>query len=71
MHSKRDKDLAQAAQIIEVLHSDRPGDLLLAWEALAARGKAWTGRVEKSLAALERVSAEAVQGVRELAAAGL
>jgi len=67
MHSKRDKDLAQVAQIVEVLRSDRPGDVVLAWEALTARGKAWTGRVEKSLASLERVSVEAAQLIRELA----
>lgn len=35
--TKSSKDLEQAAQLIEVLAEDRPGDLALAWEALGAR----------------------------------
>jgi len=66
MQSKREKDLLQAAQILEVLHEDRPGDLVLAWEALIARGKAWVNRVAKSVAALDRVSPSAAQSVRDL-----
>lgn len=65
--SKREKDLAQAAQILEVLYEDRPGDLALAWEALAVRGKSWTRRVERSVAALERISSLAARIVRGLA----
>jgi hypothetical protein len=67
MQSKRDKDLAQAAQIIEVLHADRPGDLALAWEALVVRGKSRAGRVAKSASALDRISPVAAQTVRDLA----
>jgi len=67
MQPKREKDLAQAAQILEVLSEDRPGDLVLAWEALAARGKAWTKRVEAALPALDRISSVAAQSVREIA----
>jgi len=67
MTAKRDKDLAQAAQVLEVLGEDRPGDLALAWEALAARGGAWVKRVKRSVSALERVSADAAQLVRKLA----
>ncbi len=66
MHSKREKDLSQAAQILEVLHEDRPGDLVLAWEVLAVRGKSWVDRVRKSVAALDRVSPLAGQSVRDL-----
>lgn len=36
--AKRLKDLTQAAELIEVLAEDRPGDLTLAWEALVVRG---------------------------------
>ncbi len=67
MQSKREKDLSQAAQLLEVLHEDRPGDLTLAWEALAGRGKSWTGRVAKSISALDRISPVAARSVRELA----
>lgn len=35
--AKSGKDLDQAAQLIAVLAEDRPGDLALAWEALATR----------------------------------
>ena len=47
--TKSDKDLLQAGQVLEVLAADRPGDLSLAWEALAARGQSW---IEKALAGL-------------------
>jgi hypothetical protein len=36
-HAKGAKDLFQAAQLIEVLAADRPGDLCGAWEALGKR----------------------------------
>ncbi|MFA5844557.1 MAG: GSU2403 family nucleotidyltransferase fold protein [Coriobacteriia bacterium] len=66
MQPKREKDLSQAAQILEVLHADRPGDLVLAWEALAVRGKSWASRVAKSASALDRISPVAAQSVRDL-----
>lgn len=67
MQPKREKDLSQAAQILEVLHADRPGDLVFAWEALAARGKSWASRVVRSAPALDRISPVAAQSVRDLA----
>lgn len=66
MQTKREKDLSQAAQLLEVLQSDRPGDLGVAWEALAVRGKSWVSRVARSAAALERISPGAARSVREL-----
>lgn len=66
MQSKREKDLSQAAQMLEVLHEDRPGDLVLAWEALVVRGKSWTSRVAESVSALDRISSVAAQSVRDL-----
>jgi hypothetical protein len=42
--TKRGKDLDQAAQLITLLAEDRPGDLALAWEALAARRLTKAGR---------------------------
>ncbi|MDA3937443.1 MAG: GSU2403 family nucleotidyltransferase fold protein [Actinomycetota bacterium] len=67
MQSKREKDISQAAQILEVLDADRPGDIALAWEALAAHGTPWTSRVAKSVPALDRISPAAAQSVQELA----
>lgn len=66
MATKRDKDLSQAAQLLEVLDEDRPGDLTLAWEALASRGKPWVKRIETSLPALDRLSPSAARSVRNL-----
>lgn len=64
--TKREKDIAQAAQLIEVLAQDRPGDLGVAWEALAQRGPSWIRRVRESLPALERSSPQAAEHVRAL-----
>ncbi|MDT8272223.1 MAG: GSU2403 family nucleotidyltransferase fold protein [Desulfomonilia bacterium] len=46
---KATKDLFQAAQLIQVLAEDRPGDLPAAFESLRSRGKRWTRRVETGL----------------------
>lgn len=48
-HAKGMKDLAQAAQLLQVLMDERPGDVLLAWEALRQRGAGWVERVEHAL----------------------
>lgn len=66
MQAKREKDLSQAAQMLEVLYADRPGDLPRAWEALAERGKSWVGRVRKSIPGLERMAPAAAEVVRVL-----
>ncbi len=62
--------LSQAGQVLEVLFEDRPGDVSVAWEALRARGKAWSARVESSLDALGRQSTAAAEGLRALLASG-
>lgn len=66
MQTKRAKDLAQAAEVLEILAEDRPGDLTLAWEALAARGRSWVSCVERSLPGLGRMSPSAAESVRRL-----
>lgn len=53
-HTKREKDLLQSAQLIRILAEDRPGDLMLAWEAAASRGKGWHRRLDGGMSALER-----------------
>ncbi|HEY0712704.1 MAG TPA: GSU2403 family nucleotidyltransferase fold protein, partial [Polyangia bacterium] len=52
--TKADKDLVQAADIIEVLLEDRPGDLPLAWSALIDRGPRWQKAAERGLQGLRR-----------------
>lgn len=68
MHAKTQKDLAQAAQVLEVLNAERPGDIALAWEALVARAKSWAARVSRSAKALDRISPAAAESVRNLSA---
>ncbi len=46
--AKAAKDLHQAAQVIEALAEDRPGDLESAWDDLASRGAGWVKRVQGS-----------------------
>jgi hypothetical protein len=48
-HSKVQKDLFQAAQLLTVLLEERPGDLQLAWEAIKQQGPGWVRRVRKAL----------------------
>ena len=56
MHAKREKDLWQASQVLEILAEERPGDLPLAWEALRARGTGWTRRAGRGLEDAGRMS---------------
>ena len=64
MHSKRDKDLSQAAQLLEVLQADRPGDVILAWEALGGAWEVVGGPGDEvNLGALERISPDAAQSM--------
>lgn len=51
-HAKRSKDLMQAAQVLEVLQTQRPADLDTAIVALAERGPGWVKRLRAGLAAL-------------------
>jgi hypothetical protein len=62
--AKREKDLVQAANLLDVLLEDRAGDIALAREAVEDRGRAWTGRLERGLQAMRSVS----PGVAERAA---
>lgn len=49
MQAKAGKDLAQAAALFSVLAEDRPGDILLAYEAITARGPLWSGKLKRVL----------------------
>jgi len=56
MHAKREKDLSQAAQLLEVLLAERPGDVALAVDALRSAGSALTKRASASVRALARTA---------------
>ena len=47
MHSKTEKDIAQAASIFAILAEDRPGDLLIAFEDIGKHGKRWVSNLSK------------------------
>ncbi|OIN99616.1 MAG: hypothetical protein AUJ51_12340 [Elusimicrobia bacterium CG1_02_56_21] len=51
MQAKVQKDLAQAEFLLGILAEDRPGDIMVAYEAVMARGPSWAGRLKKGLAA--------------------
>lgn len=65
-HTKTRKDLHQAAQVLELLLDERPGDVELALEAAADRGKAWTRRLDKGLRLLAKHNEGVSLGVRAL-----
>ena len=66
MQTKREKDLRQAGQVLEVLFEDRAGDVNAAWRALVAHGQGLAKRVGDSLSGLERVAPEAGEKLRWL-----
>lgn len=66
MQAKREKDISQAVQVLEVLLEDRPGDVPLAWEALRDRGASWVKRVAAAVPALSRVSPAVADELRAL-----
>lgn len=51
--AKARKDIEQAAQLVEVLAEDNPGELRAAWQSLAKRGAGWVRRVVSGLRQLE------------------
>ena len=52
-HTKREKDLTQAAHLIEALEELRPGELRLAWKRARARGPSWARTLREGAALLE------------------
>ena len=52
--AKSEKDVVQAAQVLEVMVDARPGDLRPAWDALALPARTPSAQVSRGLALLER-----------------
>lgn len=69
MHAKVEKDLWQAARVLEVVLDERRGDLRIAWDALSARGLGWVRRAVAGLRALESSAPETA--ARTMAELGL
>jgi hypothetical protein len=51
--TKAEKDVGQAAEVLDVLVADRPGDVPLAWEAIERRGPRWIKAARTGLALLK------------------
>jgi hypothetical protein len=49
VHTKMEKDLLQAGQVLSVLIEERPGDVRIAWDEIKRRGKGWMNRVSSGL----------------------
>lgn len=62
MHTRREKDLNQAAQVFSILLEDRPGDIGIAWEEIRSHGKGWVKRVQRGVAAMERFAGPVITG---------
>jgi hypothetical protein len=60
MHTRREKDLNQAAQLLSILLEERPGDITIAWEEIRSQGKGWVKRVQNGVSALRRHTAPAI-----------
>lgn len=58
MHTKREKDLRQAAQIFSILIEERPGDIRMVWEEIQRRGKGWVRRVDQGISGLTKIDSE-------------
>ena len=65
-HLKGKKDLEQAHQLMNVLLAQRPGDLLLAWDALKQRGSGWVKPVASALKSLATTDKKCVQTLCDL-----
>ena len=52
--AKAEKDVMQAAQVLELLVEERPGDLRPAWDRLRGRGRGWERAGTRGLALLRR-----------------
>lgn len=66
MHTRREKDLRQAGQLLALLVRDRPGDVRMAWETLQQRGRGWIRRVTAGLRALAGIDPDAGTATRDL-----
>ncbi len=51
---KAEKDVAQAADVLDVLAADRPGDISLGWQSLTAHGARWERAAQRGLERLHR-----------------
>jgi hypothetical protein len=55
VHTKIEKDLLQAAQVLSVLVDERPGDVRIAWDEINRRGTGWMNRVSSGLSRVKRL----------------
>ena len=66
LHTKREKDLHQAAQLLALLVHERPGDIRIAWGEIQKRGRGWQRRATDGLAAIEGIDRATAAAVKAL-----
>ena len=66
MHTKREKDLHQAAQLLALLVQERPGDVRIAWDEIKRRGRGWQRRITDGLNALGGIDRDTAAAVKAL-----
>ena len=66
MHTKREKDLHQAAQLLALLAQERPGDIGVAWDEIKRRGRGWQRRITSGLSALGSIDRDTAAAVKTL-----
>jgi hypothetical protein len=64
--TKAEKDVKQAALVLEVLVDQRPGDLRIAWDDLCGRGAVWQRAAARGLLLLKRRDPSTHAGVVKL-----
>jgi hypothetical protein len=57
-HTKADKDVAQATQLLGAIEELRPGDVRRAWRTARARGKAWARALDQAVRLVTKRSPE-------------
>jgi hypothetical protein len=66
LQTKRDKDLVQAALLIEALEQLRPGEIRAAWDDARGRGPGWARALQRGEHLLERAHPEATSMLKSL-----
>jgi len=66
MHTKREKDLHQAAQLLALLVQERPGDIRVAWDEIKRRGRGWQRRITVGLNALGSIDRDTAAAAKTL-----
>lgn len=60
------KDIYQSGQVLSLLLSERPGDIVLAWEGLRAKGSSWVKKMQAGLFLLGKSGFQQLPELKQL-----